>query len=160
MGARVLGPGDLGRFCEGDGICAILHIETRARAAILTAAPASTHHHSPSCAHRCPAITCPCGGSRLSALYPGILVAVALQDATPFTGIREPTTPKRNTVRFLVHRSSSVPSRFLSDISANLHSAFCILNCLCAPYPGWLGESLPPIRPLSQHLQQLPALVS
>jgi hypothetical protein len=103
-GVRVLELRELARFPEGDGICTILHIETRARAAILTAAPASIRRHLSSCSHHCPAITCPRGGPHVSALSPGILVAVALQDATSFTGIREPTTPKRNMARFFVYR--------------------------------------------------------
>ena len=127
-GARVLGLGDLGRFSEGDGICTILHIETRARAAILTAAPASTPRHSPSCAHRCPAITCPCGGSRLSALSPGVLVAVALQDTTSITGIREPTTPKRNMARSLVHRTSFFVGSKSFPVRHFRQFAFCILH--------------------------------
>jgi len=122
--------------------------------------------HTPrfsSCVYRCPAITCPPGSSRVSARSPDTLVAAALHDTTPFTGIREAAIPKRNTARFFVHRISSFvgPKSFPFRRFRHFDTANCKLETgtsrVARPSPRPLGESLPPKRPSAlQPLQPPP----
>ena len=136
---RGLGLRDLGSILATDGICTILHIQTRESAAILDS-PARQESSAVS-----PEL------SRFSSSGTrgvGPTSRLLLFKCNTFHGIRETAAPKRNRTRFFVHRSpcsrapytvNRIPPPALLTSDSACHLVF--------PSPVRLGEFLPPNRP-------------